>query len=142
MTVSTDDKAAALGRVPLFEGISDESMRRLTGVAGEVSFSDGQFIVRQGQVGTGLYVILRGAARVIKGSDELAELGEGDFFGELSVIDQQPRTASVQSVGGTTCLAVASWDLLDLLASDSALSLNLIRGLAQRIRSAGEHHRH
>jgi CRP-like cAMP-binding protein len=142
MPISTDEKAAALARVPLFTGISDESMTRLASVAGVQEFEDGQFIVRQGQVGTGLYVILRGAVRVIRGSTELARLAETDFFGELAVIDQQPRLASVQADGEVVCLALASWDLLQLVESDSALALNLIRGLASRIRATDEQHRH
>jgi CRP-like cAMP-binding protein len=117
-------------------------MARLASVAGELEFEDGQFIVRQGQVGTGLYVILSGTVRVVRGATELARLTETDFFGELAVIDQQPRLASVQADGEVVCLALASWDLLQLLESDSALALNLIRGLTSRIRSLGEQHRH
>ena len=116
-------------------------MARLAEVAGEVDYPAGSWIVRQGQIGTGLYVILSGKARVIRGSDELAELHEGEFFGELAVIDQQPRTASVEAVTDTACLALASWDLLSLLEQDSALSLNLIKGLTARLRAADEHHR-
>jgi len=133
---------SALARVPLFDGISEESMERLVAVTGELEFEADQFIVIQGQVGTGLYVILDGAARVVRGSDELARLGPNDFFGELSVIDQQPRNASVQAIEPTRCLALASWDLLDLLESDPKLALNLIRGLAARVRGQGELHRH
>jgi CRP/FNR family cyclic AMP-dependent transcriptional regulator len=142
MPIGADEKATALGRVPLFEGISQESMARLAEVAGEVEFPAGQYIVRQGQVGSGLYVVLDGSVRVVRGSTELARLGPGEFIGELSVIDQQPRMASVEAVDDTRLLAVASWDLLELLERDPALSLNLIRGLARRVRAAGEHHRH
>jgi CRP-like cAMP-binding protein len=142
MPLSSDQKASALASLPLFEGISAESMSRLAAVAGEQEFAPGQFIVRQGQVGTGLYLIADGSVRVVRGADELATLGPGEFFGELSVIDQQPRNASVQAAEQTTVLAIASWDLLALLESDPALSLNLIRGLVARIRSAGEQHHH
>src|SRR6478672_1415307 len=61
MALSTQDKAAALAAVPLFAGISADSMERLAAVTGEQEFALGQFIVRQGQVGTGLYVILSGS---------------------------------------------------------------------------------
>lgn len=142
MPFNSDEKAAALAAVPLFAGISAQSMARLASVTGEQDFADGQFIVRQGQIGTGLYVILKGTATVLRGSEEIARLNETDFFGELAVIDQQPRLASVQAEGEVTCLALASWDLLQLLETDPALSLNLIRGLAARVRSAGEHLRH
>ena len=141
--LTDDQKAAWLAGVPLFSGISAESMSRLAAVAGEQEFASGAFIVRQGQVGTGLYVIITGSVNVIRGSDDvLATLNSGDFFGELSVIDQQPRNASVQAVEATSVLAVASWDLLNLLEHDPALSLNMIRGLVARVRAAGEQHRH
>ena len=142
MPLSTQDKQSALASVPLFAGISEDSMARLAAVTGEVDFAPGQFIVVQGQVGTGLYVILEGSARVVRGSDELNTLGPGEFLGELAVIDQQPRNASVQAIEPTRCLALASWELLELLESDSQLALNLIRGLVTRIRSVGDHHRH
>lgn len=142
MPLSTDEKSAALAGVPLFAGISAQALASLAETTGEVEFSAGQQIVRQGQVGTGLYVIHSGSVKVLRGSDEVAHLGPGEFFGELAVIDQQPRNASVQAAEPTVCLALASWDLLRLLESDNALALNLIRGLAARVRSAGEQHRH
>jgi CRP-like cAMP-binding protein len=140
--MQTEEIASALARVPLFEGISAESMARLAAVTGELDFEEGQFIVLQGQVGTGLYVIVEGEAKVVRGSDELARLGPNDFFGELSVIDQHPRNASVQATMPTRTLALASWDLLDLIESDPKLALNMIKGLAARIRMQGEQHNH
>jgi CRP-like cAMP-binding protein len=142
MSLTPEIKTTALASVPLFQGIAEESMTRLAAVTGEVDFEPGQFIVLQGQVGTGLYVILEGSARVVRGTDELALLGPNDFFGELAVIDQQPRSASVQAVDRTRCLALASWDLLDLLETDPKLALNLIRAMVARIRDAGDHLRH
>jgi CRP/FNR family transcriptional regulator, cyclic AMP receptor protein len=140
--ITTEQKAAALARVPLFEGISSESLDRLAAVAGEQEFAAGDFIVRQGQVGTGLYVLLEGEASVVRGTTELARLGAGEFFGELAVIDQRPRVANVRAKTATRCLAIASWDLFKLLEQDPAVALNMIRGLVARIRAFGENHRH
>jgi CRP-like cAMP-binding protein len=138
MSLTTQDKADALAGVPLFAGISAESMQRLADIVGEQDFAEGQFIVRQGQVGTGLYVILSGSVKVLRGSDVVARLGKGEFFGELSVIDQLPRNASVEAAESTVVLALASWDLFALLESDPKLSLNMIKGLVARVRLAGE----
>jgi CRP-like cAMP-binding protein len=140
--ITTEQKTAALARVPLFEGISGDSLQRLADAAGEQDFAAGDFIVRQGQVGTGLYVILDGEASVVRGATELARLKSGEFFGELAVIDQQPRLASVRALSPTRCLAIASWDLLNLLERDPTLALNMINGLVARIRAFGESHRH
>jgi CRP-like cAMP-binding protein len=87
-------------------------------------------------------VIVEGEVKVEHGSVELARLGPNDFFGELSVIDQQPRNASVQATMPTRTLAVASWDLLDLIETDSNFALNMIKGLVARIRAQGEQHNH
>jgi len=140
MALSTQDKAQVLAGVPLFAGISAESMERLAAVTGEQDFSQGQFIVRQGQVGTGLYVILSGSVKVLRGGDELTRLGKGEFFGELSVIDQKPRNASIEAAEPTEVLALASWDLLALLETDPQLALNMIKGLVARVRLAVDEH--
>jgi CRP-like cAMP-binding protein len=140
MTLSHDEKVTALAKVPLFDGVSAESMARLVASTSEQDFAAGDFMLRQGQIGSGLFVILAGSARVLRGSDEVARLGPGDFVGELSVIDQIPRLASVQAAEPTRCLALASWELLGLLEHDSTLSLNLIRGLAARLRGSADHH--
>ncbi|HVM29241.1 MAG TPA: cyclic nucleotide-binding domain-containing protein [Candidatus Limnocylindrales bacterium] len=142
MPITSQQKSEALSRLPLFAGISEESLRRLSEAAGEQEFGPGEFIVRQGQLGSGLYVILEGEASVLRGSTELARLGPGEFFGEMAVLDQQPRMASVRAESQTRCLAIASWDLLRQLEEDSALALNLIHGLVARIRAFGESHRH
>jgi CRP-like cAMP-binding protein len=139
---TSEHKAAALAGVPLFAGISPESMERLVAVTGEQDFTTGQFIVRQGQVGTGLYVILSGSVKVMRGSDELGRLGQGEFFGELSVIDQRPRNASVEAAEPTEVLALASWDLLALLETDPQLALNMIKGLVKRVRLVVDEHSH
>ena len=141
--LADEQKATWLSSVPLFAGISAESMSRLAAVAGEQDFGAGQFIVRQGQIGTGLYVIVDGSVNVVRGADDVvASLKPGEFFGELSVIDQQPRNASVQATEPTAVLAVASWDLLALIEKDPALSLNMLKGLAARVRAVGDQNRH
>jgi CRP-like cAMP-binding protein len=107
---------------------------RVAEATGEVDFPAGRFIVEQGQVGNGLFILLSGTARVVRGDEVLAHLGPGDSFGELSVIDQQPRVASVIATDPCSCLALASWDLLAVLEDDPRLAINLLGALAQRIR--------
>lgn len=136
MPLTTQQKQTWLEKVPLFRGCSSEVIERLAAATGEFEFAPDQVIVREGQVGNGLYVVVEGAARIVAGSDELARIGPGDFFGELSVIDQRPRAASALAVGPTTCLALASWDLVAELERDPRLSMNLLTELAGRLRRA------
>jgi CRP-like cAMP-binding protein len=142
MPSSMEQKRAWLAAVPLFRGCSPEVLQRLAAVVSETDFAPDQPIVLQGQVGNGLYIVVSGAARVVQGADVLARLGPGDFFGELAVIDQQPRSASAYAEGPSSCLALASWDLMALLAEEPALALNLLRELASRLRRADAQLRH
>jgi CRP-like cAMP-binding protein len=142
MALSADEKRRWLTQVPLFQGASGDVLDELVEVSGELSFGAGQPIVLQGQVGNGLYIIVSGRARVVRGETELAQLGPGDLFGELAVIDQQPRSASAYAVEHTTCLTIASWDLLALLERDPRVALNLLRELAARVRRRDEQLRH
>jgi CRP/FNR family cyclic AMP-dependent transcriptional regulator len=142
MPLTTQEKATWLSRIELFAGAAPESIEHLAEVTGEIEFADGRYIVQQGQVGNGLYILVAGSARVVQGDVLLAQLGPGDFFGELAVIDQMPRTASVVAEEPVTCLALASWDLITLLEQDPQLALNMLRELALRVRRADERHHH
>ena len=133
---------ALLAGLELFAGLPEASLAAVAERAGEAEFEDGRYIVQQGQLGTGLFVVVEGKVRVVRGSEELAELGSGELFGEIAVFDQQPRMASVIADGPVRCLGIASWDFLDLLETDPILTRNVLRVLAERLRSATEAHRH
>lgn len=142
MSLTSQEKRAQLEQVPLFHDCSSDVLERLAEATAEFAFPADAPIVQQGQVGNGLYVIVSGGARIVAGSEELARLGPGDFFGELSVIDQRPRTATAYAIGDTVCLALASWDLMSLLERDPALAMNLLKELASRLRAADAQLRH
>ena len=142
MSLTSPEKRALLETVPLFRDCRSEVLDRLAEMTAEIAFGADAPIVQQGQVGNGLYIVVRGGVRIVAGSDELARLGTGDFFGELSVIDQQPRTATVYAVGDTVCLALASWDLVSVLEQDPQLAMNLLKELAGRLRAADAQLRH
>jgi CRP/FNR family transcriptional regulator, cyclic AMP receptor protein len=138
VALSRQEKVAWLEKVPLFDGCSGEVIEGVADVTAEQRFAAGQAVVQQGQVGNGLFIVVSGGVRIVAGSRELGRLGPGDFVGELSVIDQQPRTATALAEGPTVCLALASWDLMALVGRDRELTVNLLRGLAGRLRRADE----
>jgi CRP-like cAMP-binding protein len=138
VALSRQEKVAWLAKVPLFEGCSTKVIEGVADVTAEQQFAAGQAVVQQGQVGNGLFIVVSGSVRIVAGSRELGRLGPGDFVGELSVIDQQPRTATALAEGPTVCLALASWDLMALVGQDRELTVNLLRGLAGRLRRADE----
>ena len=135
MALTGDERLAWLREVPLFRGCAESSLAALAERTAEVDFRPGQAIVQQGQVGNGLFILVKGTARVTTGDQELAHLGPGEVIGELSVIDQEPRVATVTAVEAVRCLALASWDLLGLVDADPHLARNLLSELAQRLRA-------
>jgi CRP-like cAMP-binding protein len=142
MTLTRDRRSAMLSAARLFDGVDPAGMEHIAAVAVEVEFPADHVIARQGEIGTGFFVIVSGAARVVRDGGTVATLGPGDFFGELSVLDGQPRVAQVIANGPTTCLALASWDFEAILLEEPRVSLAILRGLAGRLRDVTEVHRH
>ncbi len=140
MAMTKAQKSALLRKVDLFSGVGPTALGEIANLMTEIEFAPERYIVRQGQVGTGFYLIATGRARVVRGSAVIARLGPGDFFGELSVLDQSPRMAHVVTEEPTVCLALASWDLSLLLEKNPKVTLALLRVVASRLRSASEQH--
>jgi len=95
-------------------------------------------IARQGEIGTGFFVLITGRVRVVRDGTVVATLGDGEFFGELSVLDRQPRNAMVAAEVPTSCLALASWDFDAVMLEQPALTLAILRGVAMRLREVTE----
>ena len=141
MTLTHDRRTQLLAACPLFGDVQAEDLASLGAVATEVRFPAGHVIARHGEIGTGFFVVVDGRVAVSRDGATVAELGPGEFFGELSVIDRQPRNAQVSAIEPTICLALASWDFERVLLEQPRLALAILRGLAGRLRSATEQHR-
>jgi CRP/FNR family transcriptional regulator, cyclic AMP receptor protein len=142
MTLTHDGRAELLAGCPLFHGIDADGLAALADRATQVDFPAGHVIARQGEIGTGFFVVIEGRVRVVRDGVLVATLGPGDFFGELSVLDRQPRNAMVAAEIPTTCLALASWDFEAVLLEEPALTLSILRGVATRLRGVTESTRH
>ena len=142
MTLTTDHRVALLRTVGLFDGIGPDDLAMVASRTVEVDFPAGRAIVRQGEVGTGFFLIATGTARVIRDGETVAELGPGDFFGELSLLDGGPRIATVTAETATTCLALASWEFEEVLMAQPRLAVAILKGVARRLRDVSAEHRH
>jgi CRP/FNR family cyclic AMP-dependent transcriptional regulator len=142
MPMTRKDKIALLRGVELFSDLGARALGVVADAAVEVSHRAGQYIVRQGQVGTGFYVVASGHVRVVRSGRLLERLGPGGFFGELSVIDQAPRAAHVIAEEATTCVALASWEFTRLLERHPKIALAVLRTVARRLRATTDHTRH
>ena len=128
------------GLSPL-DGISEAGLERVAACAAEVTREAGQVLALPDDPGQGMYVIREGTVAVELRSGTI-ELGPGDFFGELSVLDGRPRNASVIADGPTTCLALPTWDFETVLREEPSVAIAILRELAGRLRDLTEADRH
>ncbi len=141
MTLTQDQRGELLGGCPLFRGLDGTGLAAVAAAAIEVEFPADRVIVRQGEIGTGFFVVVDGSVRVVRDGAVLARLGPGEFFGELSVLDGGPRVAQVLAAEPTRCLALASWDFERVLREEPAVALSVLRVVAARLREVTNDHR-
>jgi CRP-like cAMP-binding protein len=142
MTLTHDRRAELLGACRLFEGLQADGLAAIASRAVEIDFGPRDVIARQGEIGTGFFVVAEGRVRVIRDGEAVAELGPGEFFGELSVIDGAPRNAQVVAVEPTHCLGIASWDFEAILTEQPRVALAVLRAVVARLRRAAHDERH
>jgi len=127
------DHAEQLKSVPLFDGISGADLKRIAESAKERRFDAGTSIVSAGEPAQGFYLIIDGRAEVKQGGRTIRTLGPGDYFGELALIRETPRTATVVAKDSTTCLALARWDFKGIVVANPSIAIRLLETVASRI---------
>lgn len=129
------DAQAVLRSVPLFSSLSKSQIRTMATTAKERTYRDGDTIVKQGEKGIGFYLILGGRARVEKAGQKLAELGPGQFFGEMALLDELPRTADVRAQGPVKCLVLSPWEFWAAVGNEPEVLRTLLKETVRRLRS-------
>jgi CRP-like cAMP-binding protein len=123
-----------LHAVPLFEGLSAKQLKAVTELAEVARFMAGVAIVKQGVIGDSFYVVLTGQAKVVASGRTLNRLLPGNHFGEISLLDGGPRTASVVSETEMTLVMITQRDFLAMLAKNPDISISLLEGMARSVR--------
>jgi CRP-like cAMP-binding protein len=119
-----------LKRVPLFSGLSQRQLRSLGRAVQERQYRPGVTVVQQGKMsGIGFFVLVEGTASVSVDGTEVARLGPGDHFGELALISEQVRTATVTIESPARCLVLASWDFKKFATENPDVSWKLLQYL-------------
>jgi CRP/FNR family transcriptional regulator, cyclic AMP receptor protein len=136
----------ALAHVDLFSGLRKKELKDLATYCGERTFSPGSVLLSQGEQGLGLFILTKGTVRITrKNSPDGAEVvlgtaGVGDVIGEMALLDDLPRSATVTAVDDVTVLVVPFWDfriiLRRILSSDPDVGLDLLAVLSRRLRAA------
>lgn len=102
---------ALLNEIPAFAELNEQERRAIATWAHEVSVSEGAVVVNEGDYSYEFFAILSGTAEVLRGDERVAELGQGDFFGEIGVVERGLRGATVRATSGMRLLTLTSWDL-------------------------------
>jgi CRP/FNR family transcriptional regulator, cyclic AMP receptor protein len=126
-----------LQSVPLFSGCSARELASLGRFLREVNYPAGREIVREGQSGSGLHVILEGETKVVVGDRTRRRLGPGAFFGEISLLDRGPRTATVVAETPVRTVSLSAWNFRAALKEHPTMAVKMLEELAGRVRTAG-----
>ena len=132
------DQQGAIDRirsVPLFSEFGDKELQRVAAIAKEVEFPAGKEIAKQGESGVGFHMIVEGEVSVSVDGKSHASLGPGTYFGEMSLLDGGPRSATVAATSDLKTISLTSWDFNALLDQYPDLSRGLLVQLCARLRS-------
>ena len=131
---SPSDIAGLLGKAPIFATLTERQLRSLAKTTKVVSFPSGARVVKQGDSGIGFYLLLQGEAEVRQGQRVLAHLGPGQFFGEMTLLDEQPRSADVIATSPAECAVLSRWEFWGFAKSEPEVLQSVLREMARRLR--------
>ena len=128
-----DAKLDRLSQVPMFSACTRKELEQVAKAADEVTVSSGERIIREGDTGHEFYVIIEGKATVTRDGTEIAALGPGDYFGELSLLDGQKRDSTIVATTATDLLVIGVREFVTLLEDVPQLTRKLLGGMARRL---------
>jgi hypothetical protein len=133
---STVEKILFLKSAPVFARMSGEDLAPLARIAEVETYAPRVTIFTEGELGDALFVIIRGRVRITRGGELLAELGSGEAFGEMAVLDEAPRSATAESMVETELLRIGSEEFYEILHEQVEIAEGVIRMLTHRLREA------
>jgi CRP/FNR family cyclic AMP-dependent transcriptional regulator len=130
------DVVELIQRVPLFQGLGRKDLERVAGNMAERTFPQGTTITTEGEGGVGFFVIEEGTAAVQVGGESVRALGRGDHFGEIALIDNGPRSATVVAETELRCRGMTAWEFRPLVQTHPEIAWPLLETLAARLRES------
>jgi CRP-like cAMP-binding protein len=133
MALRSKAKSDLLKSVPLFEHCSRRELSRIAAITDEIAIDEGKVLITEGERGREFFVIISGEVEVRRKGRKVATLGPGTYFGEIALLSQQPRTATVKAITPLRALVIADREFVDLLDAVPELWLKVARSLAERV---------
>jgi CRP-like cAMP-binding protein len=125
-----------IARVPLFAGLEKRELQHIANSFKERRFQAGSTLASEGQSGAGFFIITEGRAKVSVGGDEHGSIGPGDYFGEIALIDDGPRSATITAETDMTTYGLTPWEFRPIVESDGTVAWRLLQALAAKLRAA------
>jgi CRP-like cAMP-binding protein len=133
MRLSKDSKVAAMARVPLFSRCSKGEVARIAQLADEVDLPAGKTLTKEGATGREFFVLLEGTAEVQRGGKWISTMHGGDFFGEISLVTNVPRTATVKTTSPVHALVITDRAFRELLRDSPVIQGKVLEAVAARL---------
>jgi CRP-like cAMP-binding protein len=126
-----------LRQVGLFGGLSDRDLKRLAETFKESVFDAGATIATEGERGVGFFIISEGTVEYSLDGKKIGTGGPGDYFGEIALIDDGPRTATIVALSEVTAYGMTMWEFRPLVEDEASIAWELLQVMARRLRAAG-----
>ena len=130
---SENTKAEALGHAPLFEGLSKNDLAQLAKMSEDLEVEPGKILCEEGKPGKEFFVIVDGEVEITKGGSSFGDRGPGDFFGEIALLEDVPRTATVTAKTPLRFFVLTRQNFLKLLDDKPEVERQVLRALAKRV---------
>jgi CRP/FNR family transcriptional regulator, cyclic AMP receptor protein len=134
---SHDTKVESLSRAPLFENLSKDELRQLAGVTEDLEVDAGKVLCREGEMAREFFVIIDGEVDVTRDGDRLRTLSDGDFFGEIALVEDIPRTATVTATTPLRFFVLTRQSFWGMIERMPDVERKVLRALARRVLAAG-----
>ena len=128
-----------LRKVPLFSELGDRELERLAGHFRERTFPEGSAVTMEGGTGTGFFVVVEGNATVSVKGEERGTLGPGDSFGEIALVDEGTRSATITAATDLRCYGLTAWEFRPFVEEHPQVAWPLLKQMAKRLREAQAH---
>lgn len=133
MALRSDAKTDILRKVPLFAGCSKGELRKLASIADELDLREGTVLTREGKPGREFFVIVDGSVRVTKNNRKIAELGPGDWLGEIALLTRAPRTATATTTSPVVALVIVDRDFRHVVSKIPSIAMKILSSVAERL---------
>lgn len=130
----SDASVDTLKKVPLFADLEDRELEQIASSMRERRYKEGETLTQEGSGGAGFFVVEEGEADVEVAGEQRGSIGPGDYFGEIALLTDSPRTATLKARTDMLCYGMTPWDFRPLVESNSAIAWKLLTAMADKLK--------